>query len=153
MTLNVSRVFFSKIFFPDKKYKKDFNTIYGGELVTRNKALGEVCSKKRRESKTVCRDPQFLNNICSVYPVNVMKTVRMGLELAYYLMQDPSLANLKVVHIARDPRGLVNSRKHRDWCVNRPSCVGAKAICSDSLKDYHAAQRLKRLYPDRFRYK
>ena len=46
----------------------------------------------------------------------------------------------------RDPRGLINSRLHREWCKENKICIGAKYICKDLVKDYWTAKLLKSYY-------
>jgi hypothetical protein len=85
--------------------------------------------------------------MCALSKVHVMKTVRLGLEVVIPLMEDLAFAkHTKVVFIARDPRGLFNSRKGRNWCVRTPRCIKPKHICQDLVKDYRAAQVLIRLH-------
>lgn len=50
----------------------------------------------------------------------------------------------------RDPRGTLQSRKHRDWCPGNSDCDQASLLCADLVSDYSAASRLTEKYPDRF---
>jgi hypothetical protein len=59
---------------------------------------------------------------------------------------------VRVVLLVRDPRGTLQSRKHRDWCPGNPDCFEAVRLCTDLVADYSAAVRLKMKYPHRFRY-
>lgn len=59
--------------------------------------------------------------------------------------------NVKVVLLVRDPRGTLQSRKHRDWCPGEPDCDQPNNLCADMVSDYSAAVQLNRRYPDRFR--
>ncbi|CAB0030890.1 unnamed protein product [Trichogramma brassicae] len=56
----------------------------------------------------------------------------------------------KVVLLIRDPRGVLQSRKHREWCPNEPDCFDPTTLCSDMVSDYNAAVRFLKLYPDTF---
>lgn len=58
---------------------------------------------------------------------------------------------VRVLLLIRDPRGTLQSRKHRDWCPGRPDCDQPNLLCADMVSDYTAAIRLQKLYPDRFR--
>lgn len=60
--------------------------------------------------------------------------------------------NVKVILLVRDPRGTMQSRRHRDWCPGAPDCDQSSYLCADLVADYSAAIRLKKLYPSRFRY-
>lgn len=65
-----------------------------------------------------CYDPNFLNPFCRLFPFQSMKVVRLRAELAEPLLIDPAL-NVKIVLLVRDPRGTIQSRKHRDWCPGK----------------------------------
>lgn len=63
-----------------------------------------------------------------------------------------SSLNVRVLLLVRDPRGILQSRKHRGWCPGNPDCDEPALVCSDMVADYEAAKRLRKLYPDTFRY-
>ena len=57
----------------------------------------------------------FLNSLhrfCPLFPFQSIKTVRLRLNLTKALVEDHSL-NVKVLLLVRDPRGTIQSRKHR----------------------------------------
>lgn len=60
--------------------------------------------------------------------------------------------NVRVLLLVRDPRGTLQSRKHREWCPGAPDCDQANLLCADMVSDYSAAIKLQKLYPSRFRY-
>ncbi|CAH0559038.1 unnamed protein product [Brassicogethes aeneus] len=97
-----------------------------------------------------CWNSTFLNQMCSLFPFQSMKTVRLRLWLAEEILRDKSL-NVKVVLLVRDPRGTMQSRKHRNWCPGEPDCDQPNNLCADMISDYSAAIILKRKYPQRFR--
>lgn len=80
-----------------------------------------------------------------------MKTVRFRLNLTRTLIEDPSL-NVQVLLLVRDPRGTLQSRKHRSWCPGKPDCDRPEALCTDLVNDYRAAQVLTKRFPTRVRY-
>ena len=72
-----------------------------------------------------------------------MKTVRLGLNVAQQRFFDPvTQEGLKMIYIARDPRGLYNSRLHRDWCVAEQRCISPQRICQDLESDFWTAKEL-----------
>ncbi|XP_030758231.1 carbohydrate sulfotransferase 4-like [Sitophilus oryzae] len=115
-------------------------------LFTHNKRLWSQCEAY----PDYCWDPDFLNDFCRVFPFQSMKTVRLRLKLAEELLEDDTL-KVKVVLLVRDPRGTLQSRKHRDWCPGEPDCDQPSYLCSDMVSDYSAAIRLSKLYPTRFK--
>lgn len=80
-------------------------------------------------------------------PVNVLKTVRLGVQPVEELMEDTSL-DLRVVHLVRDPRGTMHSRRKLDWC-RAPVCSDPKVVCQDLKEDLGHAYKLQAKYPDR----
>ena len=65
----------------------------------------------------------------------------------YCLSYFCSSLDLKVVLLVRDPRGTVQSRKHRDFCPKSPDCHSARLLCSDLVENFHAAKELSQLFP------
>lgn len=97
-----------------------------------------------------CWDPAFLSAFCRLFPMQSMKVVRLRLALAEQLIADESL-NIRVVLLIRDPRGTLQSRKHREWCPGKPDCDDPAALCHDMVADYYAAQILEKKYPAKFK--
>lgn len=97
-----------------------------------------------------CYDPQFLNSFCRLFPFQSMKVVRVRLALAESLLNDNDL-NVKIVLLVRDPRGTMQSRKHREWCPGQPDCDNSALMCKDMELDYLAAKKFTKLYPKRFK--
>lgn len=86
---------------------------YGKEhynLFTHNTRLWKHC----RVFTQYCFEPRFLEPFCRLFPLQSMKVVRLRAALAPMLLDEPSL-NVKVVLLVRDPRGTMQSRRHRDW--------------------------------------
>lgn len=97
-----------------------------------------------------CWNSTFLGQFCRLFPFQSMKIVRLRLRLAEELLKDESLG-VRILLLVRDPRGTIQSRKHRDWCPGHPDCDEPSSLCADMVSDYAAAHRLNKLYPDRFR--
>ncbi|CAG9840075.1 unnamed protein product [Diabrotica balteata] len=115
-------------------------------LFTHNTRLWDQCEIY----PTYCWNATFLNKFCKLFPFQSMKSVRLRLALAEKLLQDEDL-NVKVILLVRDPRGTMQSRKHRDWCPGMPDCDQPYNLCRDLVSDYKAAGPLLQIYPDRFR--
>ena len=79
-----------------------------------------------------------------------MKTVRLRVNLTRSFIEDPSL-NVQVLLLIRDPRGTLQSRKHRTWCPGKPDCDQPDHLCKDLVSDYYAVQQLKKEFPNRIR--
>ena len=74
----------------------------------------------------------------------------MRVNLTRSFIEDPSL-NVQVLLLIRDPRGTLQSRKHRTWCPGKPDCDQPDHLCKDLVSDYYAVQQLKKEFPNRIR--
>ncbi|GLV41276.1 uncharacterized protein CBL_04800 [Carabus blaptoides fortunei] len=115
-------------------------------LFTHNNRLWDQCQLYQQ----YCWNETFLNEYCKLFPFQSMKLVRLRLRLAEELLKDDSLG-VRVLLLVRDPRGTLQSRKHRDWCPGQADCDQPNLLCADMVSDYSAAIRLQNSYPDRFR--
>ncbi|XP_046403349.1 carbohydrate sulfotransferase 5-like [Ischnura elegans] len=123
--------------------------LYGRDhnfLMTHNTRLWDSCGP----SHELCWDPSFLSRACRIYPFQSMKVVRLRLRLASRLLEDKSL-NVRMVLLVRDPRGTMQSRRHREWCPPSPDCSDPRHLCADLVEDYWTAVELLKEYPDKFR--
>lgn len=114
-------------------------------LFNHNTRLWQYC----RLYPQLCWTPSFLRAFCQLFPLQSMKVVRLRLALTQPILDDPQLANVRLVLLIRDPRGTLQSRKHRDWCPGQPDCDDPRALCADMEADYYAARTMLRDYPDR----
>ena len=129
-------------YFVVKSAGKSYTTAAGGELITRNAYLKGYCRTKAKRLG-LCSTTSFLNRMCNESKFRIMKTVRLGLNVAQKRYEDKETnEGLKVIYIARDPRGLYNSRLHRDWCVDEERCISPQKICQDLESDYWTAKEL-----------
>ncbi|XP_023951130.1 carbohydrate sulfotransferase 4 [Bicyclus anynana] len=110
-----------------------------------NTRLWDHCKYK----KELCIDADFTSRFCKLFPFQSMKVVRVRLRLVKQLLEDKEL-NLKVILLIRDPRGVMQSRQHRNFCQPAPDCWKPELLCADMISDYVAAARLKQEYPHRF---
>lgn len=121
-------------------YGKDHNNLF-----THNTRLWKHC----RIFTQYCFIPKFLEPFCKLFPLQSMKVVRLRAALAQVLLDDPSL-NVRIILLIRDPRGTMQSRRHRDWCPGQPDCDHVPTVCADMVADFHAAINLTKSYPKRF---
>jgi hypothetical protein len=59
--------------------------------------------------------------------------------------------NVRIVLLIRDPRGFLQSRKHRVWCPGNPDCDNPTLACKDMVSDYKAAIVLAKKFPMTFK--
>lgn len=109
-----------------------------------NTRLWDHCKYK----KDLCFDADFTEKFCKLFPFQSMKVVRIRLRLIKELLEDNEL-NVRVVLLIRDPRGVMQSRQHRNFCQPAPDCWRPELLCADMISDYVAAGRLLQEYPDK----
>jgi hypothetical protein len=56
------------------------------EMLNHNHPLWDHC--RRLGWRVKCLRPEFLNNFCSLFPIQVMKILRLGPNVTEFLMQD-----------------------------------------------------------------
>jgi len=62
-----------------------------------------------------------------------------------------SLSSVRIVLLVRDPRGTMQSRRHRVWCGGNEDCEDPRLVCQDLQDDYKTAEMLLQKYPSRFK--
>ena len=93
--------------------------------------------------------------VCKNAKHRVTKVLRLSLDIMHIFLNERP--NLKVVHLVRDPRGLINSHFQTSWSpVRRRSTEkqminAARAICERMSRDIDIGQRLMEKYPGRFK--
>lgn len=100
--------------------------------------------------KKICWASEFVSSFCKLFPFQSMKLVRLRLIVAAKLLAVKDLG-IRLVHLVRDPRGILQSRRHRDWCPSSPDCYDPALVCADMVSDFEAAVTLTNKYPDSFR--
>ena len=112
-----------------------------------NKRLWNSCSHLRHR-ETMCLSPDYLNQICPLHPIRLIKTVRLRVMKVEKLLEDPAM-DLRVVLLVRDPRGVYNSRNSGpvvNWCKEE-ICADPGVGCRDLADDILAAEDLAVRYP------
>lgn len=68
--------------------------------------------------KNACYLPDIYSSSCSLFPIRLIKTIRLPFELSEELLLDPDIGKtLKIIFLFRDPRGRLNSLRHKvGWC-------------------------------------
>ena len=117
-------------------------------LKKHNKRLWNSCSHLMHRGAPMCLRPEYLNQICPLYPIRLIKTVRLRVAKVEKLLQDPA-TDLRVVLLVRDPRGVYNSRGSgpvANWC-KQDECADPTVGCRDLSDDILAANDLAARYP------
>lgn len=98
----------------------------------------------------LCYKPEFFSGMCKLFPFQLTKLVRLSLNVAQELLADENLG-VRMVLLVRDPRGTLQSRKHREWCPANRDCSDPALLCADLASDYKVAVELRKKYPTRFK--
>ncbi|XP_060069983.1 carbohydrate sulfotransferase 1-like [Ylistrum balloti] len=79
-----------------------------------------------------------------------LKTIRLSMDIVEKLME--RLTNLKVIHLLRDPRGMIRSRQKGGF-VNKSMNLTtvAGSVCHRFEQDIEIATELRRKYPGRLK--
>ncbi|XP_059093759.1 carbohydrate sulfotransferase 1-like [Tigriopus californicus] len=116
-------------------------------LFDENFRVWQVC-QRLLPGKAACFMPRLYQAVCPLFPIRLIKTVRLRVEYTAELLADPELPNLKVIVLIRDPRGTMNSRSSMDWCL-KDHCANVTKVCDDLDRDLASAYDLRDKYPGR----
>ena len=108
------------------------------------------CRKNSTNSFQACL--KEVEPVCRSAKHRATKLLRMTLDNLGSLLL--SNRHLKVIHLFRDPRGILNSHLHTSWYpLNMDNTTAVRddvrVICSRMLQDIHAGEKLLRKYPNR----
>ena len=117
----------------------------GQDFMRRNRRVWEACHHER----TLCYRPDFVGQLCTYFPIQLIKVVRLRVKELAPLLEDIS-KDWKIVYLARDPRGIMASRANLTWCRPDPACGDVRRLCTDVQEDLDWIGRLKIQYPDTY---
>ena len=118
-----------------------------------NFRLKNACNAtKTLEKSQACYSSQVYQSACSLFPIRLIKTIRIPFEDAESILLDPEIGStLKIVFLFRDPRGRLQSIKSKvHWCNSKNETVNlcnVNNLCGDLTSDSIAATSLKEKYP------
>ncbi|XP_037498543.1 carbohydrate sulfotransferase 1-like [Rhipicephalus sanguineus] len=115
-------------------------------LFKRNHFLWALCGGQY----PVCFKPDFVSKVCARAPAQVMKVTRLHMsQVRDWLQSNPDLAKtMKVLHLVRDPRGILASRRLLEWCNESKSCAHQDTLCSELRADLDTFEDLQRMFPN-----
>ncbi|CAL1283127.1 unnamed protein product [Larinioides sclopetarius] len=117
------------------KFKRSFN-------------YWKECSKKN-----FCYNGSYIDNYCRKHGTIAVKTIRLKLPDAAELFTTHPHLNLKIIYLARDPRGSINSRTKfpvSQWCKRDPMCINPNHFCSALGVDLRVICTLSKERPEDF---
>ncbi|OWF43943.1 Carbohydrate sulfotransferase 1 [Mizuhopecten yessoensis] len=109
--------------------------------------LAYQCKREANQKKCISK----LIPVCEK-AVRIIKTIRLSMDMVQELMEN--IPNLKVIHLLRDPRGMIVSRikaiRHLQYKMGNMSSI-ARAVCDRYNRDISIGQSLKVKYPNRIK--
>lgn len=103
-----------------------------------------------------CKLNTIFNNSClseeeaiCIQSIPAIKTIRLQMDSIEPLLK--TFPGLKVIHLIRDPRGMLESRVRVGYGQGKELSVLAREICSRYKRDLNAAKTLRQLYPNRIK--
>jgi len=115
-----------------------------GWIVLHNMRTRIFCEAAVDGTNELCFDPNFVQTLCHVHPVQLIKTVRMRTrQIVPLLSSDP---DIKFIVLLRDPRAIRSSRNRLPWCTFE-ACSHPKLLCDHYLEDIQHAKKLEEEYP------
>ena len=107
--------------------------------------MWEACQRE----KSLCYRPDFVGQLCTYFPIQLIKVVRLRVKELTLLLEDIS-KDWKIVYLARDPRGVMASRANLEWCQLDPVCSDVRRLCADVQEEFKLIERQKIQYPDTY---
>ena len=103
---------------------------------------------KRRKAGSACIF-KYIPQRCKNALHRVTKVLRFSVDLFEYLLNQRD--NIKVIHLFRDPRAVINSRLETKW-YNTPNdiALNARSLCNKMVHDYVEGEILLQKYPSKF---
>ena len=100
-----------------------------------------------------CYIPELHNSICSIFPIRLIKTIRLSFSESEELLKDAKIGkSLKIIFLFRDPRGIQRSMKaicdNPGWKFG--NCDNVQKLCEVLDKDTLGALEMKQKYPGKY---
>ena len=124
-------------------------------LLNRNFRYRDACRNLKSLTKNSCVLPDIYFSSCSHFPIRLIKSIRFPFGKAEQLLLDPEIGKtLKIIFLFRDPRGRLQSLKHKvHWCKPQHPTIdrcNVSNLCGE-LKDLvEGAMNVKAKFPGKF---
>ena len=118
-------------------------------VLRRNVRLWKACESSL-PTNNACYSPELFYSTCPIFPIRLMKTIRLPFNATETLLIDSEIGNsLKVIYLFRDPRGIHQSLNSvcgaQGWTYK--SCNDLPARCKNATIDVLDALDVKKKYP------
>ncbi|XP_067130352.1 carbohydrate sulfotransferase 5-like isoform X1 [Centruroides vittatus] len=129
-------------------WAKNHNSL---KILQRNERYWKSCSDVN--GTNLCYNAEYFHNKCRNFTMQVAKTIRMSVSEAHTMLDTYKDLNLKIIHLLRDPRGIMNSRSKpsiASWCKTDITCYSSRVFCAKLDSDLMEAERILQKYPNRY---
>lgn len=129
-------------------WAKNHNSL---KILERNERYWSTCSNVN--GTNMCYNTEYIHNTCRNFTMQVAKTIRMSVHEAHSMLDTYKDLNLKIIHLLRDPRGIMNSRSKpaiASWCRTDITCYSSRVFCAKLDSDLIESERLLQKYPNRY---
>lgn len=106
-----------------------------------NARLRAVCEGVQG-SDDLCYNAEFVQSICNIQPIQLVKTVRMRTRQIAPLLDQ---LDFKLILLLRDPRAVRSSRNKLGWC-NFASCNDVRYLCRHYEEDLEYAKKIQQFH-------
>ena len=109
--------------------------------------LDKYCGKGKFKTLDMCYNPQFLNPLCSQYPFQFTRVLRIDVNMTAKLLERENMNDVKMIYVARDPRAIFHSRQMWSVCAANTFCSNIELLCEDMTRDFYNLMTLQKLFP------
>ncbi|XP_022255252.1 carbohydrate sulfotransferase 1-like [Limulus polyphemus] len=109
-----------------------------------NKQYLKTCARRRNIKP--CFNPFVMSRFCRNQTLHIIKTIRLSLQNGVKLYENYPDLNLKIIHLVRDPRAVINSRQRgitKRWCKKNTKCSSVSSYCREVRYDLNYSCSLK----------
>ncbi|OWF53613.1 carbohydrate sulfotransferase 5-like [Mizuhopecten yessoensis] len=100
-----------------------------------------------RMSKTRSKCTAYLERKCRLSKQRVVKSIRISLQLTKAILE--KIKHLKVIHLIRDPRAILQSRRSIGEFMQESFIPNVKQLCHRMSRDIDEVRALQDVYPGR----
>ncbi|XP_053391392.1 carbohydrate sulfotransferase 1-like [Mercenaria mercenaria] len=128
-------------------FHQNVTAIYGGPSWSQT-----IPCNGHKRNNIACLQ-KYIPEKCKNATHRVAKVLRLSTDLLEDILR--ARENLKVIHLFRDPRAIINSRIKTRWypaSKENEIIEVAKSLCYKMLYDFQEGQKLLKLFPDRFKF-
>jgi hypothetical protein len=107
----------------------------------------DFCFESQRNKFPLCAEKELNSFLCKRSKNHLLKVVTLKLSVALNIMKNNPNLDIRIVHLVRDPRGILASSK---YILVEDFLHKAEFFCSRIRGDMKDAHILRTSYPDKY---